>query len=67
MLNLIKLKFVAFDILVKKNYLSLIFDTKIYFDMMNLGEAIKKENQRSLWNHTTTFIFLHHHPFHKIK
>ena len=72
MLNLLKLKFVAFDILVKKNYLSLIFDTKIHFDMMNIGETIKEENQTSLWSHTTTnindiFVYLNlRMPFYRV-
>ena len=47
MSNLTKLDFVALDI-YGKNYLSLILDTEIHLDALNLGNTIKEGNQASL-------------------
>ena len=47
MSNLVKLEFVALDIL-GNNYLSWDLDVEIHLDAMNLGNTIKKGNDTSL-------------------
>ena len=47
MSNLSKLKLSALDI-SGENYLSWILDVEIHFEVMNLGDTIKHENQTFL-------------------
>ena len=46
MTNITKLEFFAFDI-TGKNYLSSIWDTKIYLDAISLRDTIKNNNNTS--------------------
>ena len=55
-----KLEFTALDI-SKNNYFSWILDAEIHLEAMNLGEAIKEENNASLQDHAKAMIFIHHY------
>ena len=66
MSNLTKLEFVTLDI-TGKNYLSWTLDAKIHLDVMNLGAAIKEENQASRQVHAKALIFLQHHLHEDLK
>ena len=66
MSNLIKLEFVALDI-IGKNYLSWTLDAKIHHDAMNLGVVIKEGNQTSLHDHAKVLIFLRYHLHEDLK
>ena len=43
------------------NYLSWVFDAKIYLDAMNLGETIKEGNTTLSQENAKAIIFLRHH------
>ena len=66
MSNLTKLEFVTLDI-TGKNYLSWTLDAKIHLDVMNLGAAIKEENQASRQDRAKALIFLQHHLHEDLK
>ena len=53
--------------IIGKNYLSWILDVEIHIDAMNLGVAIKEENQASLHDRTKVLIFLQHHLHEDLK
>ena len=50
-----------------KNYLSWILDAEIHLDAMNLGDAIKEENQASLQDRVKVMIFLRHYLHEDLK
>ena len=60
MSNLVKLEFIALDIL-GNNYLSWILDAEIHLDASNLEETIKETNNTSLKDRAKALIFLRHH------
>ena len=66
MLNLIKLKFVALEIL-GKNYLSKILDAEIHLEVMNLGNTLKDGNQAFQQDHAKVMIFFRHHLNEELK
>ena len=66
MLKISSLSFIALDI-SGKNYLSWILDAEINLDAANLGQTIKKGNQRSLQDRAKALIFLRHHLYEDLK
>ena len=66
MTNLVKLEFVALDIL-GENYLSWVLDAQIYLDVMGLVDTIKDDNEASSQNKANAIIFLRRHLHKKLK
>ena len=66
MTNLVKLEFVALDIL-GENYLSWVLDAQIYLDVMGLVDTIKDDNEASSQNKANAIIFLRRYLHKKLK